>query len=167
MEMQLRINLLDADPDLESLLSEVFGEEGDPIDVVDIRAQKRLAQIPHIVWEGDAETFRFSYVSRSSETILGHPARAWIENPTFWTDCILYPDDAKDAVAFCALATGQGKDHDFVYRALTRDRRIVRLHDVVRVVKGIRGIPVRLRGIMLVIPDDQSSPGSPPTASPA
>jgi hypothetical protein len=54
-----------------------------------------------------------------------------------------------EAVAYCALATGQCRDHDFVYRAVARAGRVVRLHDVVRVYIGSKGVADRIRGVMI------------------
>jgi hypothetical protein len=62
---------------------------------------------------------------------------------------VVHPGDASDAVAYCALATAQGRDHDFQYRARTADGHTVLLHDVVHVIKGHLGVASKLRGIMV------------------
>ena len=103
-----------------------------------------------IVWEGDAQTFQFSYVSKAAERILGYPCEKWLE-PGFWADVVVHPEDRDDAIAYCALATGNGRDHTFEYRARAADGRIVWLRDIVRVVRGDKGMPVRLRGVMVDI----------------
>lgn len=64
----------------------------------------------------------------------------------------MHPDDRNDAIAFCAVPL-KGADHDFQYRARCSDGRIVRLHDIVKVVKGPRGIAESLRGIMVELPE--------------
>lgn len=64
------------------------------------------------------------------------------------------PEDSADAVAYCALATGQGRDHDFMYRARTAEGRTVLLHDVVHVIKSPLGLAARLRGIMVPVEED-------------
>lgn len=101
-----------------------------------------------IVWEGDAQTFQFSYVSPSAESLLGYPCSRWLEEPTFWADTVVHPDHRRTAVSYCALCTGRGADHDFEYLAQGADGRVVTLYDVIRVVLGARGVAVRLRGIM-------------------
>lgn len=123
---------------------------------LDRRAHELLPGKPLIVWEGDAATFRFSYVSGGdAEELLGHPADRWTEEPGFWAQTVVHPEDRDEAIAFCALATGKCEDHDFVYRARTADGRTVWLHDVVTVVRGARGVAERLRGVMLdVTPRD-------------
>jgi PAS domain-containing protein len=56
--------------------------------------------IEGIVWEADAQTFKFTFVSNQAEVLLGYPARQWISEPTFWKDH-LHPDDRDWAVAYC------------------------------------------------------------------
>jgi len=137
--------------DLAGRLNQVFGDESDPMPLLTRRADLLLARYRFIVWEGDAGTFQFLYVSDSAEAILGYPADRWIQEPTFWSDVVIHPEDRDYAVSYCALATGQGRDHDFLYRACTADGRVVRLHDFVRVVRGKHNLPARLRGVMIEV----------------
>jgi PAS domain S-box-containing protein len=102
-----------------------------------------------IVWEADAQTFAFSFVSPQAESMLGYPLTRWTTEPTFWKDHI-HPDDREWATSFCIDATRAKRPHDFEYRMLAADGRIVWLHDVVTVVVE-NDQPVRLRGVMLDI----------------
>jgi PAS domain S-box-containing protein len=102
-----------------------------------------------IVWEADAQTFAFSFVSPQAERMLGYPLTRWTTEPTFWKDHI-HPDDREWATSFCIDATRAKRPHDFEYRMLAADGRIVWLHDVVSVVVE-NDQPVRLRGVMLDI----------------
>jgi PAS domain S-box-containing protein len=102
-----------------------------------------------IVWEADAQTFAFSFVSPQAERMLGYPLTRWTTEPTFWKEHI-HPDDREWATSFCIDATRAKRPHDFEYRMLAADGRIVWLHDVVTV--GVENDqPVRLRGVMLDI----------------
>jgi PAS domain-containing protein len=141
-------------PELASQLAAIFGRPSDRIEAVTERARRQLPSVPVIVWEGDPQTFVFSYVSPSAEEVLGYPAALWKE-PGFWARTVVHPDDASDAVAYCALATGQGRDHDFQYRARTADGRAVLLHDVVHVIKSPSGVAAKLRGIMVPIEEQE------------
>jgi PAS domain S-box-containing protein len=101
------------------------------------------------VWEADAATFQFSFVSDQAERILGYPRERWLSEPTFWKDHI-HPDDRDRAVPFCQRATADGRDHDFEYRMLAADGRVVWLRDLVTVVvEG--GRVTRRRGVMVDI----------------
>lgn len=136
---------------LAPVVATVFGRADEPMSSVEQRARQILAGRNAIVWEGDATTFQFSYVGAAAESVLGYPRVRWTDEPTFWGDTVVHPEDRDEAIAFCALATGNCRDHDFVYRAVAADGRVVWLHDIVKVIPGKKGIPERLRGIMLDI----------------
>jgi len=133
---------------LEPPMLAVFGSPHDPMHVVEARARAEFGDRAIIVWEGDPQTFVFEYVGGDAERLLGHPASHWLK-PDFWVASVVHPDDRDDAVAFCALATGKGMDHVFEYRAITTGGEVRWLEDYVRVIKGDRGVPIRLRGLML------------------
>lgn len=106
-----------------------------------------VASIDGIVWEADARTFQFTFVSQQAERLLGYPIERWLTEPTFWQDNI-YPDDRASAVAFCVSATAQKRNHDFEYRMIAADGHIVWLRDIVSVIVE-NGVPVKLRGVMV------------------
>jgi len=148
----LQVELLAKRPELQARLERIFGHPSDDIEEVAARAGSVIPELPVIVWEGDPQTFVFSYVSPSAERVLGYPVSHWTR-PGFWAKTVVHPEDASDAVAYCALATAQGRDHDFQYRARTADGDTVTLYDVVHVIKGPRGVASKLRGIMVPVED--------------
>ncbi|MFC5302760.1 EAL and GGDEF domain-containing protein [Azospira restricta] len=99
-----------------------------------------------IVWEGDARTFAFTFVSQEAERLLGYPVEDWYR-PGFWVEH-LHPDDCSWAVDYCASCTGRLENHDFEYRFIARDGRTVWLRDIVKVVEE-GGAPRWLRGVMV------------------
>lgn len=139
---------------LAAAVQKVFGSPSEPIDSLEQRAAEILSDRRTIVWEGDAQTFQFSYVGGQAEEILGYPRRRWTDEPAFWAETVVHPEDRDEAVAFCALATGKCQDHDFVYRAVRPDGSVVWLHDIVQVIRGRKGVPERLRGVMIDITDE-------------
>jgi PAS domain S-box-containing protein len=102
-----------------------------------------------IVWEGDADTFQFSFVSKRAEDILGYPVHRWLE-PGFWAS-IVAPESREWAVAYCTNATKEGRDHEFEYAAVTADGRTILLRDIVYVLRDEEGRARRLRGVMIPI----------------
>lgn len=102
-----------------------------------------------IVWEADAATFAFTFVSKQAARILGYPVERWTTEPTFWRDHI-HPEDREWAPSFCARATREKRTHEFEYRMLDADGRTVWLRDLVTVVV-LNDQPVRLRGVMVDI----------------
>jgi len=108
--------------------------------------------IDGIVWELDVLTFRFTFVSPQAERLLGYPVSAWLEDANFWKDHI-HPEDRDWAVDYCLSATREMRDHDFQYRMVAADGRVVWLHDLVTVVKN--GHATALRGIMVDITESK------------
>ena len=105
--------------------------------------------IDSIVWEADAQTFQFTFVSQQGERLLGYPVKQWMSEPDFWQKHI-HPDDRNWAVETCLVHARQGEAHDFEYRMLAADGRVVWLRDLVSVVKQ-DGKPFLLRGVMVDI----------------
>jgi len=118
-----------------------------------VAAQQRFRDLVNsvegIVWEADATTFQFLFVSNQAERILGEPVARWLSEPTFWKDH-LHPDDREWAVSFRERATGEKRDHDFEYRMIAADGSVVWLRDLVTVVVDEERA-ARLRGVMVDI----------------
>jgi PAS domain S-box-containing protein len=105
--------------------------------------------IDGIVWEVDSATFRFTFVSSQAERILGYPVKQWMGEDGFWANHI-HPDDRDTAVNFCLDATARRKDHQFEYRMIAADGRVVWLRDFVTVTVLESG-QVLLRGVIVDI----------------
>jgi two-component system cell cycle sensor histidine kinase/response regulator CckA len=99
-----------------------------------------------IVWEADASTFGFTFVSEQAEAILGYPVAQWLTEPGFWASHI-HPEDRDAAVGYCVRSTGALVNHEFEYRMIASDGRVVWLRDLVTV-EASGNTPVRLRGVM-------------------
>lgn len=106
-----------------------------------------LETLDAIVWEADASTFEFTYVSDGAARMLGYPTDEWIGNPGFW-ESLIHPDDRERTVAFCKSAADDCRDHKFDYRAVAADGRVLWVQDVVRVVRDDDGTACLLRGVM-------------------
>jgi PAS domain S-box-containing protein len=105
--------------------------------------------IDGMVWEADAATFRFAFVSDQAEQILGYPKARWTEERDFWASHI-HPEDREWALRFCAKATEEKKPHRFEYRMFAADGRILWFRDIVSVIIE-NDKPIKLRGIMIDI----------------
>lgn len=101
-----------------------------------------------IVWEADARTFQFTFISDKAERLLGYPTQDWLE-PGFWA-AHLHPEDRAWAPDYRASCTGRIEPHDFEYRFIARDGSTLWLHDIVTVTAE-DGAPRWLRGIMVDI----------------
>ncbi|MBF2028638.1 MAG: PAS domain-containing protein [Oscillatoriales cyanobacterium C42_A2020_001] len=123
---------------------------GIPVDPAAPRAQQiyetLVNSIDGIVWEADATTFQFTFVSPQAERLLGYPIEQWLE-PNFWINHV-YPADLDNAVRTCQAATQAHRNHEFEYRMVAADGRLVWLKDVVTVVVE-NSQPRFLRGVMI------------------
>lgn len=144
------MTMTDATLSFQELADEVFGDNADSMQALQARADEVLPE-DAILWECDASTFVFSYVSPSATAVLGYPTQSWIEDTTFWATKVVHQNDADQAVNYCVSETQCDRDHAFEYRAVAADGRIVRLRDVVRVVPAMDALPKRLRGVMYVV----------------
>ncbi len=107
-----------------------------------------------IVWEADATTFNFTFVSKQAERLFGYPIEDWMK-PGFWVKHI-HPDDQVWAPTFCMSCTKQKEPHNFEYRFITHDGRTIWLRDIVNVVIE-NNAPRWIRGIMIDITEHKAT----------
>lgn len=119
------------------------------------RYQSLIQTVNGIVWEADADTFVFSYVSPQSKELLGYKPEEWYEDDNFWKDHI-HPKDRERVLRFCHNQTTNNKDHTFEYRMIAADGSIVWLRDYVTVVTQ-NGKAEKLRGLMVDITDQKKA----------
>lgn len=112
-----------------------------------------IQTIDGIVWEADALSFEFTFVSNNVRKILGYTPEEWLNTPGFWSDHI-YAEDREYAVNYCHLQTNAGVNHTFDYRMITADGRIIWIKDMVTVICE-EGRPCLLRGIMVDITESK------------
>jgi two-component system sensor histidine kinase UhpB len=112
-----------------------------------------MNSVDGIVWEADAQTLVFTFVSEQAERLLGYPVERWLNEPDFW-GAHIYEEDRTWAVNYCAQSTAEGKSHQFEYRMIAADGRILWLRDIVAV-SVENGKPVKLSGIMVDITEQK------------
>jgi diguanylate cyclase (GGDEF)-like protein/PAS domain S-box-containing protein len=103
-----------------------------------------------IVWEADPATGKYLFVSHRAEEILGHPVERWLSQPDHWLK-VVHREDRERAATARHVAVTTGSNHDFEYRAIAADGRLVWLRDLVHVETDPAGNPRRLRGLTLDI----------------
>jgi PAS domain S-box-containing protein len=112
------------------------------------RLRELVQSIDAIVWEAEAKTHQFTFVSQRAEQILGYPVGQWLSQADFWEQH-LHPLDREQAVGACRQAIAEGRDHSLEYRVLAADGRQVWLHDTIHVVLDAEGRPIQLRGVAI------------------
>jgi PAS domain S-box-containing protein len=119
------------------------------------RFRDLVNSIDGIVWEMEYPSFRFLFVSKQAESLLGYPVHDWYEDHAFWGKK-MHVDDVEQARAYCQLMSEKHQDHDFEYRMIAADGRIVWIRDLVTVVVK-ENRPVRLLGVMIDITDSKAA----------
>jgi PAS domain S-box-containing protein len=122
--------------------------------IVSGREQRRtrdlIAGLDGIVWEADAGSHAWLFVSSAVTQILGYTPGEWLAQPTFWADH-LHTDDRERAVGEFIRAATHGTSFDVEYRIFARDGRTVWVRDLGHVVTDEEGRPALLRGLMVDI----------------
>ncbi|AFZ19851.1 PAS domain-containing protein [Allocoleopsis franciscana] len=115
------------------------------------RRRNWLNELSHtIIWETDATTEQFTFVSHSAEQVLGYPVEQWLENPDFWVN-LIHPEDRQWTVAVCRKKIIQDRDYELEYRCLTADHRVVWLRDRAYMIRDEQGQVHKRRGLMVDI----------------
>jgi len=114
-------------------------------------AERRLRElvegIDAVVWEAEADPFRFTFVSDHARALLGYPVEQWLDDPGFW-ESIVHPEDREWIAGLGRTAEGDERDHVFEYRLRAADGSTVWVRDLVRVTHGPGG-GVQLRGVVV------------------
>ncbi len=103
-----------------------------------------------ITYEFDLRLYRFTYVSRMAEAILGYSTNEWFKKG-FWYEH-LQEDDRKWAVHFSRYNISLNKDHEFEYRMVACDSTVKWFKDIVSLVHE-NGVPVSLYGVLIDMTD--------------
>jgi len=101
-----------------------------------------------VVWEADAESLTFTYVSKQAERLLGYPVQEWSGERFWWQH--LHPEDRERIHAQALACTAKGEEHTLEYRFLAQDGAVLWVQDLVTVVME-DGRPRWRRGIMVDI----------------
>ncbi len=117
--------------------------------------RKREKHYRHLVetanavpWTFDLRAGVFTYVGPQAEELLGYPVEQWYEKD-FWPKHII-DEDRNWAVDYCLTRAGRNEDHEFEYRMLTADGRVIWIRDSVNV-KADESGPYKMHGFMFDI----------------
>jgi PAS domain S-box-containing protein len=114
------------------------------------RKFRELVQtVDAIVWEGEAEPFRVTFVSDQVVRMLGYQPDAWLSDPDFWYRHV-HPEDRAESVRRFREAVATRRDYSAEWRVNSADGRELWFQDLVRV-EDANGSGVRLHGIMFDI----------------
>lgn len=97
------------------------------------RYQSLLDTVEGIVWEGEGPQLDITFVSAFAEQLLGYPSKNWFA-PGFWETHIHF-EDRDDVMRTVTKALLDESNFAVDYRVFTADRRVLWLHDTVKVTK--------------------------------
>lgn len=115
--------------------------------------QALVESVEGVVWEANANTFGFTYISNKINSILGYTPEQWLNEPDFWANHI-YEGDRDWAVTYCQNQTQEVQNHVFDYRMVKADGGIVWIKDLVSVITE-NGKPKLLRGVMVDVTESK------------
>lgn len=114
-----------------------------------------INSINGIVWECDAQTFEFRFVSKQIKDILGIPPQKWLKDSKEWINSI-HAEDREWALNYCYQETQKLKDHEFEYRMYDSKGNIKWIKDIVTVISE-NNKPVLMRGVMFDITKEKQA----------
>ncbi|HBE59862.1 MAG TPA: hypothetical protein DDW56_20835 [Cyanobacteria bacterium UBA11366] len=115
---------------------------------------RHLAESLNLIpWEADLGTWKFTYIGPQAERIFGYPLSKWYQDPQFWISCI-HPEDRDWAVSSCRQQSWLQENHEFEYRMVAADGRIVWVRDIIHVSKE-PGNTVTLQGVFVDITESK------------
>ncbi|HKQ97325.1 MAG TPA: PAS domain-containing protein [Candidatus Polarisedimenticolia bacterium] len=125
------------------------------------RFRQLLEDIPAIVYTCEVEwPFRAHYVSAQTESLLGYPPSAWIEDPDLFGK-LIHPEDVPRLVAEAAAALkGPGYSRN-EYRLLDRQGNTRFFRDEAVLVRDPSGRPVAWHGVLVEVAARQTIEESP------
>jgi PAS domain S-box-containing protein len=107
-----------------------------------------IEQLPAIVylWEAGA-TGQCYYISQAVESVLGYAVEDWLADPSLWARS-LHPEDHDRVVAHELRSRENGDDFADEYRMFAHDGRVVWIRDEALMIRGVKGCPDHLQGLM-------------------
>ena len=110
-----------------------------------------------IVFQADAETLEFTYVSRGAEKILGYPLDAWFSFPPFWLQRLVHPDDREGVEEKLRAIVREGRDDELLFRGVREDDSMVWLRATVDLQKDEEGKVECLGGFMMNVTEERQT----------
>jgi PAS domain S-box-containing protein len=158
---QLETQVADRTAELSERLTEIERQKigmqnlAQDLEISQQRYESLVNTIDGVVWEADAKTFQFQWMSQQAQRFFGYPSEYWLKQPTCWGDHI-HSDDKNWATTGCTNALAAQKDRCFEYRMITADNRMIWLRDSMTVVVE-NNQPIKICGVMFDITEKKQA----------
>lgn len=121
------------------------------VELVQKRQPNLLSELSQtIIWEVEAKTGQFTFVSQSAERLFGYPVEQWLTQPDFWLN-LVHPEDRQWTVALYRRQLLKSRDCELEYRCIAADNRVIWLRDRACVIRDDQGKIYKRRGLMVDI----------------
>ncbi len=125
------------------------------------RFRRLVEQLPGMVYiEGFADDptqpAPLQYISPQIEQILGFSAEEWLSNPTEWWGHV-HPEDRERMHQEYRRAVDTGGPYAADYRLISRDERVVWIHDEAVLVTEDDGSPLFWQGVLLDVTEQHAA----------
>jgi PAS domain S-box-containing protein len=103
--------------------------------------------IEAVIWESDAEMYRFTFVNDYARKLLGMDTERWVAEPAFWYENV-HPDDRNRARDNARAARQPGQTYPIEYRMVDSAGQIIWVREIITVISeqgrvlGRRGVVV-------------------------
>lgn len=124
--------------------------QGTPPELTATRLYALVQGLEVAVWEADAQTWKFTFVSQHAERMLGYPVERWVSEPGFWFG-LIHPDDRERAQELRKKVVEMNQDQEFECRAIAADGQELWLRNIIRVIQDGSGKARLLYGVMMDI----------------
>ena len=109
------------------------------------RFRSLVERLPQIVYVEDAITGEDVYVSPQIEAVYGYTPEEWTQGPGLWEQSI-HPDDRAWVVAADQEDTGDRWSVE--HRSITRDGRVIWIHNDAELLRDGEGNPLYWQGVI-------------------
>ena len=117
----------------------------DALGIAQDRFRTLVDQLPAITYIEDAETGLETYISPQIETVYGYTPEEWIAEPKLWQER-LHPEDRDWVLA--SNAGDIGDEWNIDYRSITRDGRVIWVHNDAHLIRDADGTPRYWQGVV-------------------
>jgi PAS domain S-box-containing protein len=103
--------------------------------------------IEAVIWESDAEMYRFTFVNDYARKLLGMETERWVAEPAFWYENV-HPDDRTRARENAGAARQPGQTYPIEYRMVDAAGQVLWVREIITVISdhgrvlGRRGVVV-------------------------
>lgn len=135
---------------VSSLLVQTNAEEAE---AVSGRLYELVQGLGVVVWEGDAKTFRYTFVSDAAEQLFGYPVSRWYREADLWSEMI-DPSDRQFVMSRLRNCASEEVGGDLEYRIGTANGEVRWVRNLFHAVWP-RGATLRLRGVLIDITEQK------------